>query len=79
MAYGLKIKIKNNTLIINASKIENEFLLDNFITEFDEEYNVKRNIRSDKINIAKKDWIVFNPIIFTNNDYDKNLGKIQLF
>ncbi len=70
----IKDKIKNNTLIINSSKIENEFLVDNFITEFDENHNVKRNIRSDKINITKKDWIVFNPIIFTNNDYDKSLG-----
>ena len=49
-------------------------MVDNFITEFDENHNVKRNIRSDKINITKKDWIVFNPIIFTNNDYDKSLG-----
>ena len=53
MVYGLKDKIGNSSIIINSSKIENEFLINNFITEFNENYEVERNIRSDKIDISK--------------------------
>ena len=42
----IRDKIDNTILIVNSSKIDENFLIDNFITEFDENYNVKRNIIS---------------------------------
>src|SRR5210317_536754 len=47
---GLWIKntINDKITIVNASKIDNNFLLDVFITEFDKNYNVERNIKSEK-------------------------------
>ena len=54
---GLWIKdfIDGETRIINASQIDNNFLVNAFISEFDEEFNLKRNIQSEKINIKKKE------------------------
>ena len=47
----IRDKIENKILIINASKIDENFLIDTFVTEFDQNYKVIRNIRSDKIDI----------------------------
>ena len=66
---GLWIKdnINGNTSIINASKIDEEFLIEVSITEIDKEFNVKRHIESDKIDISKNEWRIFNPKIFSDN------------
>ena len=47
---GLWIKdiVDEKTFIINSSEIDGNFLLNNFITEFDNDYNVIRNLRSKK-------------------------------
>jgi lipopolysaccharide export system permease protein len=63
----IKDEISEKIRIINASKIDNNFLMDIFITEFDKEYNVIRNIRSKKIDIKNKQWTIFNPKIYENN------------
>ena len=67
---GLWIKDKHieKTFIINSSKIEKNMLIDNFITEFDKQFRVLRNIKSEKIDIKNKEWIIFNPIIYYNNE-----------
>ena len=67
---GLWIKdiTNGNITIINASKIENNFLLNVFITEFDKNFNVKRNIKSEKVDIIKKEWIIFTPRVYQNNE-----------
>ena len=67
----IRDKIEDKTFIINASKMENEFLVDNFITEFNKEYEVIRNIRSEKINIKSNEWVIYSPVIFTNNNFIK--------
>ncbi len=67
----IRDKFPDRILIINSSKIENQNLIDTFITEFDENYNVIRNIWSNKINIISSKWIVFSPTIFKGNNYKK--------
>jgi len=69
---GLWIRdiINNKILVINASKIENNYLIGSFITEFDNEYNVLRNIKSDKIDIINKEWLIYNGKIFNKNNYE---------
>ena len=57
----IKDKIDNKILIINASKIEENYLVDSFISEFDKNFNVIRNIYSEKIDINNNEWVVFNP------------------
>ena len=65
----IKDKIENKVLLINSQKIEKNFLINNYITEFDENYNVLRNIQNKKIDISTKEWKVFNPRIFKKNNY----------
>ena len=64
----IKDKIKDNILIINSRKIEQNFLIDNFISEFDKNYNVIRNIKSEKIDISKENWKIFNAKIYKKNN-----------
>lgn len=65
----IKDKIDGKTFIINSSKIQDNFLIDSFITEFDKDYNVVRNIRSKKIDLMEKNWKIYNAKIYENNDY----------
>ena len=65
----IKDKIENKIIITNSSSIEKEFLIKNFITEFDENFNVIRNIESEKIDISKQNWIIINPKIYQKNNY----------
>ena len=53
---GLWIKdnIDGKINIINASKIDEEFLVEVSITELDKEFKVKRQIESDKRQISKR-------------------------
>ena len=65
----IKDKINDKILITNSSSINENFLIENFITEFDGEFNVIRNIQSDKIDISNKNWVILNPKIYQNNNY----------
>ena len=50
--------------MINSSKIENNYLVGNFITEFDSDFNVIQNIKSEKIDVSKNKWIILEAKIF---------------
>ena len=45
-------------------------MIDNFITEFDKNYNVIKNIKSDKIDISDQNWIIHDAKIYKNNNYE---------
>ncbi len=68
---GLWIKDKSNNknLIINSEKIEENFLISNFITEFDENFKSIRNITSKKIDVTNEEWIIYGAKIFFKNEY----------
>ncbi len=77
---GLWIRdiIDDKILIINSSRIDENFLIDSFITEFDNDYNVLRNIKSKKININNYEWEIFEPEVFEKNiNSKKDIIKIQ--
>ncbi len=67
---GLWIKdiYNEKTLMINASSINNNELLDTYISEFDKNFEIIRNIKSQKINIAKKEWVIENAEIYVQNN-----------
>ena len=65
----IKDKIDKKIIITNASYVDGDYLYDSFITEFDEDFNVSRNIKSDKIDISKNQWKVYNPTIYKQNEY----------
>ncbi len=77
---GLWIKdiIGNEIRIISASKIDQNFLVDVFISEFDKDFNLKRNITSEKIDIVNNEWKIFKPTIYKNNTSNRpEYVKIQ--
>jgi lipopolysaccharide export system permease protein len=71
----IKDEIENKKIIIKAEKIENQFLLEAIINEFDSNFDLIRTIKSKRIDINKFDWIIYNPSIsidnITKNDYEK--------
>ena len=70
---GLWIKdvMERKIIIINSSSINENFLLDSFITEFDEKFNVIRNIGSTKIDISQNEWKILDAKVYEENDYTK--------
>ena len=65
----IRDKIENKILVINSYRMDGHYLIGNFITEFDENYNSIRNIKSDKINVSKKKWLITNAKIYEGNNY----------
>ena len=76
---GLWIKdnTNGNINIINASEINDNFLIDTFITQFDENYEVIKNIQSKKIDISKNEWLAYDVKVYTNNQ-KKEFDSLKL-
>ena len=66
----IKDEIDKKIYIINSSEIKDNFLIDNFITEFNKDYKVIRNLQSKKIDIKEKKWLIYNAKIYQNNNYE---------
>ena len=74
----IKDEIDDKIYVINSTEIKDNFLIDNFITEFNKNYEVIRNVQSKKIDISKKQWIISNAKIYNDNDYEiKEVLKIN--
>jgi len=71
---GLWIRdvVNYQTNIINSSKINNNFLSNTFISTFDEDFNLIRSIKSDKIDIKDNEWLIYDVTIFENNVSQKS-------
>ena len=63
----MKDVINKQTSIINSSKIDNNFLTNTFITTFDENFNIIRSLKSDKIDIKNNEWLIYDATIFKDN------------
>ncbi len=73
----IKDKVGDKIIITNSSSIDGNYLIDNFITEFNKDFDVLRNIQSDKIDIGSNNWHILNAKIYKQNNYI-NVPKIQL-
>ena len=65
----IRDKIENKILVINSSRMDGHYLIGNFITEFDENYNSIRNIKSNKINVSKTKWLISDAKVYEGNNY----------
>ena len=63
----MKDEINNNINIINARKVNNEFLLNVSITKFNEDFDLVEVLQSEKVDITSKKWKIFNPITLKGN------------
>jgi lipopolysaccharide export system permease protein len=68
----MKDVVDNQISIINSSKIDNNFLTNNFIKTFDKDFNSIRSIKSDKIDIKDNEWLIYDATIFKNNISQKS-------
>ncbi len=70
---GLWIKdiVDDKINIINSSKINNNILSETFISTFDKDYKLLKNIRSNKVDIKDNKWLIYNASIFENNISEK--------
>ena len=63
----IKDEINDNINIINANKVNNEFLLNVSITRFNKDFDVLEILQSEKVDITSKKWKIFNPVILKGN------------
>ena len=74
----LKDEINNNTLIIKANYIKDNFLIDVIINQFDDNFNLIDTVQSNQINIADKEWIIKGAIVTKDNITQKKSENILL-
>ena len=76
---GLWIKdvFEDKILMINASKIQENFIVDVYISEFNKNFEIIRNIKSKKVDVKNKKWLIYNPEIYKQNFKSKE-DQIEL-
>ena len=63
----IKDEIDNNINIVNANKVNDEFLLDVSIMQFNKNFEIINIIQSDKVDISSYKWRIFEPLILKDN------------
>ncbi len=74
----IKDEINDSILIIKSQYIEDNYLIKNMINEFNSNFELKRTIQSNKIDIENNTWIIQNPIITEKNITKKEIKEIKL-
>ena len=74
----IKDEINEKTLLIKSELIEENILSKTIINEFNDDFELIRTIQSQKIDISRNKWIIFNPIITKNNVSKKDENPIYL-
>ena len=67
----IRDKLDSSTNYINAEKIENDNLLDVSISQFDENFNLKKIIISKKAKIKDNNWLLEDVVVNTDNFTEK--------
>ena len=70
----LKDEIDDSILIVKATSIKDDFLLNVVINKFDNKFNLINTIQSNQINIKGKLWIIDNPLVTKKNVTSKKLA-----
>ena len=70
---GLWIKdiVNDEISIINSSKVNKNILENTFISVFDQNYTLKKNIKSNKVNIKDNKWLIHNASVFEDGTSKK--------
>ena len=63
----IKDEINNSINIINASKVDKEFLLDVSITQFNNNFEILNVMQSSKVDISSFEWKIFKPLVLKSN------------
>jgi len=74
----IKDEVNDQINIINASKVENEFLINVVISQFNNNFEIIQVVQSERIDISLSNWKIFNPIISKNNTvFEKNETRFK--
>jgi len=73
----IKDEIEDKINIINANKVDNQFLLDVSITQLNKNFDVLKIIQSDKVDISSFEWKIKEPVILNNNQ-EYSLSQLLL-
>ena len=63
----IKDEIEAKINIINANKVDNNFLIDVTITQFNKNFDILNVIHSHKVDISSYKWKIHEPLILKNN------------
>ena len=63
----IKDEINQKINIINASTVDNEFLINVLVTQFDDKYNYIQTIQIEKVDISSTTWKISKAIVSENN------------
>ncbi len=74
----IKDEIDNKRYIIKSNFINDKFLFENVINEFNFDFKLVKTIQSNKIDISDNEWIVYNPKITIDNNTQNNSEFIKL-
>ena len=74
----IKDEINEKTLLIKSELIKDNILSKTIINEFNNDFELIRTIQSEKIDIKKNKWIIFNPIITKKNISEETNNTIYL-
>ena len=73
----LKDEIDEKIVIVKASYIQDNFLIDVVLNQFDNEFNLENTIQSKKVDINKNLWVISNPTVTVNNISTKDTSQIS--
>ncbi len=74
----LKDETEKSILIVKSKNIENNFLIDVVINEFNFDFKLNRTIQSSRVDISNKNWVIFEPTITTKNNLQNKFNEINL-
>ena len=68
----IKDELNNKKIIINADKLEKNYLKNVSIAEFNENFKLIQIIESKKVDITNTNWIIYKPVVSKNNLTETN-------
>ena len=74
----IKDEIDHRIYIISAQKIENNFLKEVSISEFNKQFDLIQTFLSDKVDVSNMEWIILKPTISKNNQNNKLDKNIKI-
>ena len=75
----IKDELGDKKYVINASKINGNYLENVSVAEFDLNSKLKQMIESEKVDVSSQEWKIFNPTISFNNSTKKLQNDISIF
>ena len=74
----IKDNFSEGTIIINADKIVDQYLIKSSISILDQNFMIKENIIAKKINVENKNWILQDVVITEPENVSKKLDEYSL-